>query len=77
MVLVQTWVIFQLFFLGNIGHVNILYDNLARKYAFLGYKSKKFKKPKKTTFFQNGLTHTFGPKMVNFLTFFFWQYRPG
>ena len=46
MVLVQKWPFFQLFFLGNIGLENILYDILERKNNFLGYKSKKFKKSK-------------------------------
>ena len=31
-------------FLGNIGHENVFYDILERKNAFLGYKTKKFKK---------------------------------
>ena len=46
MVLVQKWTFFQLFFLGNIGLENIVYDILERKNAFLGYKKKKFKKSK-------------------------------
>ena len=33
-----------LFFLGNIGDENVVYDILDRKNAFLGYKTKKFKK---------------------------------
>ena len=43
MVLVQKWQFFQVFFLGNIGLENILYDILERKKAFLAYKKKKFK----------------------------------
>ena len=39
-------VIFQTFFLGNIGQENVLYDILERKNAFLGYKNKKSKKSK-------------------------------
>ena len=35
-----------LFFLGNIGQENVFYDILEWKNAFLGYKSKKFKKSK-------------------------------
>ena len=31
----------------------------------------------KLTFFPNGLTHRFGPKMAVLATFFFMQYRPG
>ena len=44
MVLVQKWPFFELFFLGNIGQENILYDILEQKNAFLGYKKKKVKK---------------------------------
>ena len=44
MVLVQKWPFFQLFVLGNRGQVNVFYDILERKNAFLGYKNKKFKK---------------------------------
>ena len=46
MVLVLKWPFFQLFFLGNIGLENILYDILEGKNAFLGYKNKKLKKSK-------------------------------
>ena len=63
-------VIFLTFFSGNIGQENIRYDILKRKYAFLGYKTKKFKKSKKIYIFPKRLTHGFGPKMVIFLTFF-------
>ena len=52
MVLVQTWPIFQLIFLGNIGQENVYYDILERENAFVGYKNKKFKISKKLTFFQ-------------------------
>ena len=34
------------FFLGNIGQEKVFYDILERKNSFLGYKKKKFKKPK-------------------------------
>ena len=34
------------FFFGNIGQENVFYDILAQKNAFVGYKNKKFKKPK-------------------------------
>ena len=44
MVLVQKWPFFELFFLGNIGQENILYDILEQKNAILGYKKKKVKK---------------------------------
>ena len=45
---------FSNFFLGNITQENVFYDNLELKNAFLGYKNKKLKKPKKLTFFQRG-----------------------
>ena len=54
---------FQLFFLGNIGQENILYDIPERKNAFLGYKNRKFKR-RKFDIFPKGLTHGFGPKMA-------------
>ena len=63
-------VIFLTFFSGNIGQENIRYDILERKYAFLGYKKKKFKKSKKIYMFPKRLTHGFGPEMAIFLTFF-------
>ena len=69
MVLVQKWPLFQLFFLGNISQENVFYDILQQKSAFLGYKSKKFKKSK-IDIFPKGLTHGFGPKMV-IIPFFF------
>ena len=46
MVLVQKWLFFQFFFLGNIGQENVFYDILERKTVFLGYKNNKFKKSK-------------------------------
>ena len=46
MVLVQKWLFFQLFFLGNIQQENVFYDILERKNAFLSYKNKKFKESK-------------------------------
>ena len=57
-------------FLGNIGHENVFYDILERKNAFLGYKTKKFKKSKKIDIFPMGLTHGFGTKTGIFRTFF-------
>ena len=38
--------IFPSFFLGNIDQKNVSYDILERKYVFLDYKNKKFKKSK-------------------------------
>ena len=46
MVLVQKMAIFPTFFSGKIEQQNVFYDILERKYAFLGYKNKKFKKSK-------------------------------
>ena len=46
MVLVQKFPFFPTFFLGNIGQENVFYDILESKKAFLGYKTKKFKKSK-------------------------------
>ena len=46
MILVQKWPFIKVFFLGKIGKENVFYDILERKNAFLGYKSKKFKKSK-------------------------------
>ena len=50
MVLVQKWPFYQLFFLGNKGQDNVFCDILERKNAFLGNKTKKFKKSKKSRF---------------------------
>ena len=63
-------VIFLTFFPGNIGQENIRYDILERKYAFLGYKTKKFKKSKKIDTLLKGLTHGFRITMAIFRTFF-------
>ena len=65
MVLVQKWSFFQIFFLGNIGQENFFYDILERKNAFLGYKKKKFKKPK-NWHSSKVLTYGFGRKMPIF-----------
>ena len=76
MVFVQKWPFFQLFFLGNIGQENVFYDILHRKNAFGAYQ-KKSSKSRKTDFFPKGLTHSSGPKLAIFPTFFFRQYRAG
>ena len=70
MILVQKWSFFQVCFCRSIIQENVFYDILERKNVFLGYKNSKFKKSKKLTFFQRGLTHGFGPKMAIFQTFF-------
>ena len=38
--------IFPIFFLGNLGQLNVFYYILRQKNAFQGYKNKKFKKSK-------------------------------
>ena len=67
MVLVQKWPFLQIFFLGNIGQVNVFYDILERKNAFPGYKKKEVQKVEKLTFFKR---HGFGPKTTILSTFF-------
>ena len=64
------------FSLGNIGRHNVFYDILERQKASLGYKNKMFQS-RKIDIFPKGLTHGFSPKITNFPTFFFRQYRPG
>ena len=49
-------------FIGNIGQENVFYDILEGKNAFLGYKTKTFKKSKKIDIFPKGLTLGFGIK---------------
>ena len=71
MVLVQKCPFFQVFFLGNIRQEHVFYDILEGENAFLGYKHKKFKKPK-SDIFRKGITQGFGPKMAIFPTFFSW-----
>ena len=68
--------IFPTFFFRNIGQENVFYDNVERKNAFLGYKSRS-SKSRKMDIFPKGLTHGFGPKMAIFPTFFFRQYTAG
>ena len=64
---------FPTFFLGNTVKENVFYNILERKNAFLGYKSKKFKKSK-IDIFPKRLPYGFCPKMVIFPTSFFRQY---
>ena len=66
----QKWPFFHFFFLGSIGQENVFYDILERRKAFLRYKNKKFKS-RKIDIFPKWLTHSFGPKMASFETFFF------
>ena len=70
MVLVEKWLRFQLFFLGNIGQENVSSDIIEPKNTFLGYK-KKNSKCRKIDIFPKGLTHDVCPKMAIFPTLFF------
>ena len=64
------------FLLGKIGQENVLYYILARKYPFLGYKNKNFKKSK-NCHFSKGVNPWFWSKNGHFCNFFFFkQYRP-
>ena len=76
MVLVQKWPFFQVFFQAM----------QARKISFSIFYIKKTplkpiktnsSKSRKTDIFHEGLTHSLGPKLAIFPTFFFIQYRPG
>ena len=69
MILAQKWLLFKLFFLGNIGQENVFNDILESKNAFLSYK-KRSSNSRKIGIFSKGLTHGFGPKMTIFPTFF-------
>ena len=70
MVLVQKWPFFQVFFLGNIGQKNVVYDILEQKNPFLGYKGKKFKKSK-NWHFPKGVNQWFWSKNGHFSSFLF------
>ena len=77
MVLDQKRPFFQNFFLGNIDQENVFYDILERKKTpFKTIKKEGSKSLKIDIFFLKGLIHGFGPKMANFPTFFFRQYKP-
>ena len=69
-VFVQKWPFFQLFFLGNIDQENVFYHILERKYAFLGYKNKKFKMSK-NWHFSIGVNPSFWSESDHFSNFFF------
>ena len=55
MVLVQKWVFFSTFFLGNIDQEIVFYDILELKSAFIGYKTRS-PKSRKIDNFREGLT---------------------
>ena len=61
---------FLKFFLGNIGQETVSYDILERKNAFLGNKSKKFKKSK-NWHLSKGVNPWFCRKIGHFSNFFF------
>ena len=69
MVLVEKWPCFQLFFIGNIGQKNVVYDILEGRDAFLGYKNKRFKKLK-NWHFSIGVNPWFLSKNGHFSNFF-------
>ena len=69
MALVQKWPFFKLFSLASIDQENVFHCILEQKNAFLGFKKKKFKKPK-IHIFPERLTHGFGRKMAIFFNFF-------
>ena len=62
--------IFLTFFSGNIGQANVFYNILQRKYVFLSYKNKKFKKSK-NWHFSKGVNPWFWSKSGHFSNFFF------
>ena len=70
MVLLQKWPVFQLSFLGNIGHENVFYDILEEKNAFLAYKNKKLKNSK-NWHFSKGVNFMVLVQTLSFLHLFF------
>ena len=70
MVLVQKWPFLQLFFLGNIGQKNVVYDIPERENAFQRYKNKQSKKSKNWPF-SKGVNPWFWSTNGHFSNFFF------
>ena len=70
MVLVEKWLFFQTFFLGNIGQENVFFDILEQKKPFQA-KETRSSKIRKIDIFPKGLNHGFGPKIAIFQKFFF------
>ena len=64
------------FFLANIGQENVFYNILEQKKSLSRPKKQKNYKVKKIDIFPKGLTHSFGPKIAIFQTFFFEPNRP-
>ena len=59
----------DVFYLGNIGQENVVYNILERKNAILGYKNKKFKKSK-NSHFSKGVNPLCWSKNSHFSNFF-------
>ena len=77
MVLVQNWLFLQLFFLGNVGHLNVFYDIPERKKKhFVAYKNRKFKKSKNRPF-SKGVSPWICFENWPYFGLFFRQYRAG
>ena len=70
MVLVQKWPFFQVLFLCIVGYETAFYDIQKRKNAFLGYKTKKFKKSK-NWHFPKGVNPWFWSNNGHFSNLFF------
>ena len=70
MVLVQKWLFFQIYLLGNIGRENVCYDILERKNVVLTYKKRKSKKSK-NWHFSKGVKPWFWSKRDHFSNFLF------
>ena len=66
MVLVQKWLLLELFFLGNIDQENVFYDILKRKNLSLGYKKIKVQKLKKIEIFPKEVNPWFWSKIGRF-----------
>ena len=64
------------FYFSKIGHENVFCDILGKKNAFLGYKKKKFKKPKNCDF-SKGVNPWFWYKNGHFSNSFFRKNGPG
>ena len=70
MVFDQKWPIFYIFFSGNIGMKNVIYDILERENAFLSYKNKKLKQSRNRHFFK-GVNPWFWSKNGHHFELFF------
>ena len=76
MVLVQKWLFFLFFILGNIGQENVFHHIVEGKNAFLGYQNMNFRNSKNRQF-SKGVSAWFWSKIGHFPSFYFRQYRPG